>query len=455
MSAFLFGAFGAKTTIIGAGFLLDHCFFLSQGSCRVQTGMSLSCQDMCVSTHLPMRRRLRQWYFLLMSRPLAEAFPANHRPVAVDLFAGAGGLSLGLEQAGFDIAVAIERGLGPATTHRRNFASTPILIADIRAVTAQSVRSAITKGFAKRELSWNGEITICGGGPPCQGYSMGGHRRANDERNVLVHEFRRLVTALRSRYFVMENVPGLLQPTNSAILTELMKSFHRSGYTVAEPIIVDASRLGLPQSRRRVLLFGWRRGEAPVDVSGLEKLECERATVRDAIDDLPEIETVDALLETDRYSFGHGSSLPSPYAEHMRALSLGFAYPREWDGITLSGCARTRHCASVVRRFRRTEPGNTEPISRYRRLHPMGTAPTLRAGTGPEHGSHTPPRPIHYRTPRVISVREAARLQSFPDWFQFADAKWHAWQEIGNAVPPLLARVVGAALLKSANTFPR
>jgi DNA (cytosine-5)-methyltransferase 1 len=369
------------------------------------------------------------------------------RPVAIDLFSGAGGFSLGLEQAGFDVGAAVEMASGPVATHRLNFPGTPVLPHDIADVTPVSLRKAIIQGFADRGVPWNGDVTLCVGGPPCQGYSVGGLRRTSDKRNALVHQFRRLVTGLGSRYFVMENVPGLLLPANAPTVKRLIAAFRRAGYSVAEPFIVDASRLGLPQARRRVLLIGWKKSERPVDILALKELSRAQTTVEDAIGDLPEIEAIVSLLSKDEYVPPLRSKKRSAYANMMRELASGRAYHREWDGRLLTGCARTQHSIQVTRRFRDTVPGTSEPISRYRRLDANGLAPTLRAGTGPDHGSHTPPRPIHHSTPRVISVREAARLQSFPDWFRFADTKWHAWQEIGNAVPPLLGRAIGEAIL--------
>jgi DNA (cytosine-5)-methyltransferase 1 len=373
------------------------------------------------------------------------------RPVAVDLFAGAGGLSLGLEQAGFEIGAAVESGPGPANTHRLNFPNTPLVEKDIRSVTASALTATIRSGFEARRLSWSGSVVLCSGGPPCQGYSVGGRRRQNDERNTLVHQFKRLATKLHSRYFVMENVPGMLLRHNLPRLKALIRAFKRSGYEVADPMILNASDFGLPQSRRRVILVGWKSGERAVDIARLQNVRHPIVNVGDAIGDLPEVEGISSLAENDVYVLPLRKKDRSEYALRMRELSTGLAHPRTWDGRTLSGCARTLHKNAIVRRFEKTESGTMEPVSRYFRLSTDGLAPTIRAGTGPEHGSHTPPRPIHYETARVITVREAARLQSFPDWFQFAPTKWHAWREIGNAVPPLLARALGEAVFAAAN----
>jgi DNA (cytosine-5)-methyltransferase 1 len=392
--------------------------------------------------------------FCWMSSGLSVKPSPATRPVAIDLFSGAGGLSLGLEQAGFELAAALERAEGPATTHRLNFPNTPLLRRDIRWLRPADVRGAIHDGFAAQGFRWSGEVALTAGGPPCQGYSTGGTKRTDDERNALVHEFRRIVVSLDSRYFLMENVPGLLFKPHARALAKLRADFVRAGYEVAEPLIVDASSLGLPQIRRRVLLVGWKRGEIPVDVATIQRIQRRRVTVQEAIGDLPRIEEVDALREVDTYVLPIRGQERSAYAKAMRALVVGQSHLRFWDGRSLSGCAQTIHSGEVVARFRRTRAGETEPTSRYRRLKADGVASTIRAGTGPEHGSHTSPRPIHFRAPRVITVREAARLQSFPDWFQFAPTKWHAWQEIGNAVPPILARVAGEAIMRALGSRP-
>ncbi len=364
--------------------------------------------------------------------------------VAVDLFAGAGGLSLGLEQSGFALGAAVERSRIAAATHRRNFHSTPVLCRDVRWLRAADVIETVRTGLEARGLKWAGEIALTAGGPPCQGYSTGGRSIADDERNGLVHDFRRLVVALGSRYFIMENVPGILFRTHRQSLRQLLRGFERSGYHVAEPCIVEASEVGLPQTRKRVLLIGWKVGETPVDVDSLLKVRRPPVNVIEAIDDLPRVEELEEALASDVYVIPQPDlASRSHYAESLRRTDVGLAKPRLWDGKTLSGCALTKHASTIIKRFAKVSAGSIDTISRFRRLHPVGLSPTLRAGTGVDHGSHTPPRPIHYRAARVITVREAARLQSFPDWFQFDERKWHAWREIGNAIPPILARLAG------------
>ncbi|NEQ71211.1 MAG: DNA cytosine methyltransferase, partial [Symploca sp. SIO2D2] len=131
-----------------------------------------------------------------------------------------------------------------------------------------------------------------------------------------------------------------------------------------------------------------------------------------------------------------------------------FAYPRDWNPELLTSSMQTQHNQTSIERFENTSPGTVEPISRLRRLNWEQPCHTLRAGTGKERGSYTSPRPIHPQYPRVISVREAARLHSFPDWFRFHRTKWHGFRQVGNAVPPLLGRVLGRQIMAALQVEP-
>lgn len=366
---------------------------------------------------------------------------------AVDLFAGAGGISLGLEQAGFSVGAAVELDPRAAATHRRNFPSTPVIQRDIRGVRPSEIRKRMERAYSSAGVSWDGSVALTTGGPPCQGYSLGGHRDPMDSRNLLVRDFHRLVVGLESRYFVMENVPGMLIGDHRRHADEVIGLFRRSGYEVSDPVVVDASELGLPQRRRRVLIAGWKTGEEPASLV-LVSRDKRRTSVKQALDDLPDVDRVAELLSSDEFDACSKVRRLSAYATRMRSARSEAAAKNESAVIT--GCGRTVHRPDVIQRFSATKAGRSEPISRFIRLDGNGLAPTLRAGTGPDHGSHTPPRPIHYVHPRVITVREAARLQSFPDWFRFSVEKWHAWREIGNSVPPILSQWFATKVLEAA-----
>ncbi len=176
------------------------------------------------------------------------------RPIAVDLFAGAGGLSLGLEQAGYEIAAAVEYDPIHAAVHEFNFPYGKTFCADVSKITGSTIR----------EESWIGdrEIHLVAGGPPCQGISMIGRRAIDDPRNALLKEFVRVVLELRPRYFLMENVAGLMVGKHRQLLDEVIEMFEVSGeYDIVTPVkVLQAADYGTPQSRRRMILLGARKG---------------------------------------------------------------------------------------------------------------------------------------------------------------------------------------------------
>jgi len=371
----------------------------------------------------------------------------NKRPISVDLFCGAGGMSLGFEQAGFDVVAAFDVEAWNIATHKKNFPKTKAVALDLAKVSGKTLREHARLG--------NRTIDVVFGGPPCQGFSVGGKRDLDDERNLLVYEFARLVRELRPRYFVMENVRGLLLEPVRPVLESFVRRIKRAGYAVVEPIVpLDAANFGVPQRRLRTFVLGYRKdlpaprypaAKACVNESG----QTYRPVVRDAIADLPEVESHEELWDTDVFmgELDEGSH----YARVLRGLirdRADHSYPRRVVTNRLTGCFRTKHSRETRKRFAATPPGGAEPVSRYIRLDLDAVAPTIRAGTGTDHGSHTAPRPIHPTTPRCITPREAARLHSFPDWFEFHGTRWHDFRQIGNALPPLLARAVASQILE-------
>jgi len=374
--------------------------------------------------------------------------PLNpQRPKAIDLFAGAGGMSLGLEQAGFDVVAAVEYDPVHCATHQFNFPDSATVCASVTDLTAEEL--------CERAGVKAGEIDLIVGGPPCQGFSLIGKRSVEDARNRLVFEFHRLVVGAQARYFIMENVPGMKVGEHAGVLAELVKRFETTGYVCRPVELLNASDCGVPQDRTRLFLVGGRAGEtlprAPMRTTsptGLPLPKCP--TVWDAIGDLPEVDEYPELLQQDSVVAKYRE--PRPYACEMRGLVRSpddFSYPRTWDPYILTSSLRTVHTERSLLRFAATLPGAVEPISRFLRLDPDGYCNTLRAGTDSKRGAYTSPRPIHPFTPRVITVREAARLHSFPDWFRFHATKWHGFRQVGNAVPPRVGRAVGAAIMKA------
>ena len=385
----------------------------------------------------------------------------SSRPLAVDLFAGAGGLSLGFEQAGYDIAAAVEYDPIHAAVHEYNYPYSTTFCRDVATVTGDEIR--------KRSAIGDREIHVVAGGPPCQGISLIGKRALDDPRNALLGEFARLVIEMQPRYFVMENVAGLTVGNHLQLLDELVAIMSKAGYSMALPYkVLQAADFGTPQSRRRLILLGSRSDVplasypapqyAPRTIKGdipMDKRLPLGPSVRDALGDLPDADRYRALLEGDqsRATFGK----PSDYSAPLRGIVRehdDFSRPRRFDGSLLTSSARTVHTEKSITRFASTQPGTTEPVSRFLRLHPEGIANTLRAGTASDRGAYTAPRPIHPSLPRVITVREAARLHGYPDWFRFHVTKWNGFREIGNSVPARLGRAVARSLLTADGITP-
>ena len=362
---------------------------------------------------------------------------SQHLPV-IDLFAGAGGLSLGFEQAGFTPALGTDSDKRAMAAYAANFPNSQTMVADIATLTGEGLL---------READLESCAAVIGG-PPCAAFSVGGLRREADDRRGLLAEFGRIVQEVGSDYFVLENVPGILLAGASGIIETFRSSMADAGYNVMEPWVLNAADFGVPQRRQRVFVVGARR-DRPLPQRPIPSGE-PPPTARDAIGDL------EALEECASAPLGLPNQLgpPSAYAAQLRAES------RDESDVTLpgtmapilSGCERVNHAPRITQRFKSVRPGIREPISRFLRLHPDRPAPTLRAGTLPDHGKHTAPRPIHYEFPRCITVREAARLHSIPDWFQVDRTKWRGFMQVGNAVPPLLARAVALAVKDAANT---
>lgn len=370
----------------------------------------------------------------------------KRRPVGIDLFAGAGGLSLGFEQAGFDIAAAVEIDPIHCATHEYNFPGTKVICASVVDLTGEEIRH-------KANLE-DVDIDVVFGGAPCQGFSLIGKRAFDDPRNRLVFHYVRLVSELQPKYLVFENVKGLTLGKHSEFLRELIVALESAGYDVTNPYrVLNAADFGVPQDRQRLFVIGARRG---LSVPNYPKPFDRRTTVWEAIGDLPDADQFEILNVADEVPAKWRTK--AYYARRLRGLEsdpANFGYVREFDSNMLTSSLRTEHTELSRQRFMATEHGKTEPVSRFRKLPPDGLCNTLRAGTDSARGAFTSPRPIHPFLPRVITVREAARLHSYPDWFRFHSTKWHGFRQIGNSVPPLLGRAVAGEVIERLGIEPQ
>jgi len=389
--------------------------------------------------------------------PNLNTVPKRRRPIGIDLFAGVGGLSLGFEQAGFDVVAAVEIDPIHASAHLFNFPRCAVIPNSVATLTGEKIRQLAGIGDA--------QVDVVFGGAPCQGFSLIGQRALDDPRNKLVKEFVRIIDELDANAFVFENVKGLTVGRHRQFLVELIGAFESIGYEVQKPWrVLNAASYGIPQDRERLILMGTRKSISPpaypapsTQPEAHADLILPRApTCSEALGDIPDAEDYAALTDSDATPANRWGE-PSVYAKEMRCAtskSWHYGYKRRWDSNLLTSSARTNHTAISRRRFRETTPGTVEPISRFFKLAADGISNTLRAGTDSARGAFTSPRPIHYSRPRCITVREMARLHGFPDWFRFHHTKWHGARQVGNAVPPPLGRAIANQILQALSIEP-
>lgn len=368
-------------------------------------------------------------------------------------------MSLGFELAGFDIAAAVEIDPIHAAAHHFNFPDTAVLARSVVGLRGDDLRSAA--GIGRRS------VDVVFGGPPCQGFSLIGQRMLEDPRNHLVKEFVRIVAELKAKTFVFENVKGLTVGKHRRFLDALIETFNDAGYVVRAPWrVLNAMNYGVPQDRERLFLFGARKGlRVPTYPDATTSPDRDlfsgygRAltpTCADALCDVPDAEGFAELMTSDSVEIARWKA-GTEYARQCRCEAREawhFGYPRIWEPRLLTASMRTVHTDISRRRFAATRPGDVEPISRFFKLDPKGVCNTLRAGTDSARGAFTSPRPIHFAFPRCITVREMARLHGYPDWFRFHVTKWHGARQVGNSVPPPLARAVAGAVIDALGIAP-
>lgn len=340
------------------------------------------------------------------------------RPVAIELFAGGGGLGEGFTRAGFDVAIAVELDRAAAQTYRINHPGTVVLEADATKVTAAELIALAPRAA---------HPTAIIAGPPCQGYSAAGKRQAADGKNSLYTAVVDLATALKPRFVTIENVPGLRSVEGKSFVETINTALSVAGYNSREHLL-RACDFGVPQLRHRMLFLAQRADlgdapEAPTSTHCPGKYCAQKCgndagsrcgldptpTVLDTLEDLPAL-------------------APGQLAEYL-VLE---------DGFVLLNGSTMNHSAPVINKIKAITPGSG-PIS-YRRLHP-DMARTIVAG----HRA----LPVHPTLHRTLSVREAARIQGFADDHIFCGSRSQQPLQVANAVPPLLAEAVALQLLST------
>ncbi len=360
---------------------------------------------------------------------------------ALDLFAGAGGFSTGMEHAGFNVVAAIEFNAQIAKTYKYNHPETQMIVDDIRNISEKQINQL----FKKQNICCD----IIFGGPPCQGFSMAGNRIRSsfsfleDERNYLFKEYIRIVKYLNPKIFILENVPGILNYDGGSVKKEIYETFKNLGYNISSKILCAAD-YGVPQLRKRAIFIGNRIGlDSKILFPPPIKTPSTYVTIRDAINDLPPLDAGTGSEEI------YYDSLPtSEYQNKLRSKS-GIVY----NHISSHHKQETLEILSMIKEGQtmkdlpekyRTKSVHSGAYGRMVYDKPSYTL-TTRLNT-PSVGRIT-----HPEQNRTITPREAARIQSFPDDYKFIGNITSIGMQIGNAVPPILAEEIGKHIKKYIN----
>lgn len=381
---------------------------------------------------------------------------------SVDLFAGAGGLSCGLKQSGFNSLLANELVPQYAETYQINHPDSHVIIGDVRQVCETNLR----KLLGVKE----GEIDLVAGGPPCQGFSINAPiRTLDDERNHLFKDFLRVVSSLKPKAVLIENVPGIVSLGKGTVVQQIYAELEALGYKVKHKILF-AGHYGIPQMRFRTVIIGMRdyQGEiafpepefaakAVANFTGAKELCIStppifypnlkpQVNVWEALSDLPEIannQTTSPENYADapkndyqNYLRSDCEKLTAHYCAKIAAINL-----ERLKYIPQGGSWRDIPHDLLPNGLKRAR--RSDHTKRYGRLHPDSLCSTVLTKCDPHWGSF-----FHPTQDRVISVREAARIQSFPDRYVFSGSITQQYEQIGNAVPPLLGKAIGDEIMK-------
>lgn len=339
----------------------------------------------------------------------------------IDLFCGCGGLSLGFEKAGINVLVGIDAWQDAITTFNYNHKNSKGICADL---------STLEPSEIEKEL--NGKsVDLIIGGPPCQGFSVAGKRIVDDVRNKLYKNFVRFVEYYKPKAFMMENVPNILSIGGGIVRDSIVKDFTDLGYKVVYQVLT-ASNYGTPQNRKRAVFVGFKNGfEFKFPERTVEKL----ITSSEALSDLPE------------NSLEDGTSYPvAPNCDYQKLMRCNFN--KVYNHQITEHSERTKEIIALV-----PDGGNyknlPEDLQQTRKVHIAWTRlnsqkPSFTIDTGHRHH-------FHYKWNRIPTVRESARIQSFPDDFIFLGTKTSQYKQVGNAVPPLMAEAIAKTIKESLN----
>ena len=380
----------------------------------------------------------------------------------IDLFAGAGGLSEGLTEAGFNCLFSNEIVFEYAQTYKKNHPCTNVVTADIKNLNAEQIRNELN---IDRE-----ELDLLAGGPPCQGFSINAPSRSLlDERNHLFKEFLRFVDIFAPRAVLIENVPGLVSFEDGVTLHAILDSLAEFGYGT-DVRILGAPYYGIPQMRWRTFIIGLRGKNLPSSIfpepifhapikpnftatfngQSLIKMpspetDSKFITVYDAISDLPPLMNGERGKKNKEYLF-------EPKCEYQKRARTGSSGVLNHEAPRLSeiNMQRLKYIKPngnwtdipfdlLPKGMQRAK--KSDHTKRYGRVNPYGLASTILTKCDPHWGAY-----FHYDQDRVFSVREAARIQSFPDHFIFTGTQAQQFAQVGNAVPPLLACAIGLSI---------
>lgn len=364
----------------------------------------------------------------------------------IDLFCGAGGLSEGFRQAGYHVLAGNDFFEAAGETYSQTHREAKFLAGPIQAYSASD--------FLKAAGLRAGELDVLVGGPPCQGYSVYNHQRGlHDERSSLYREYLRVVDGLQPNWVVLENVTGMTSAGGGAAVNAIIEGLNSLGYAVRAEIL-KAEEYGVPQERRRIVFIGNRLGlpiayPTPTHGFGARPL----VTVRDAISDLPALRNAEEK--------GVQLYASEPHSEFQREMRAGCNSVTNHSAARLSminlerlgyipqgGSWRDIPVELLPEGMKRAK--RSDHTKRYGRLRWDGLASTILTKCDPHWGAY-----FHPEQDRTLTVREAARLQSFPDWFDFKGSRTDQYVQVGNAVPPMLGRAIAQTILSICRFAPQ